>query len=149
MIVLSDRRLKEDVKELPRGLGEIMKLRPVDYLFRQEGEKGRRLGFIAQEVEALIPEVVSVGADPSATRGIRYNDLLPLLVKAVQERDDAMKERKMRLLECGESNHQLLREISESEAANRSLEKYAEKLARQNAHLKEQLSEALDSEGGP
>ena len=53
----SDRRLKENIKGTKYGLDEVLKLEPVDYNFKSNGLE--QIGFIAQDVRSLIPEVVT------------------------------------------------------------------------------------------
>ena len=83
----SDVRLKTDITDLNYGLGEVMKLRPVSFDWKQpvQGEEGRRVGFIAQEVEQVIPEVVSTASDAMKTKAVEYGNITPVLVKAIQE----------------------------------------------------------------
>lgn len=78
----SDERLKKDIEELPYGLEHIEALRPVAYKFKK-GEDVVKLGFIAQEVKEVLPEVVD-GAEET-NYGVSYDEIIPVLVKAVQE----------------------------------------------------------------
>ncbi|MBF0244118.1 MAG: tail fiber domain-containing protein [Planctomycetes bacterium] len=84
LVVVSDRRLKCDIAPLERGLNKVLSLEPVSYRF-DKGEKKKRLGFIAQDTDKIVPEVVDVGSDASRTLGIRYTELIPVLVRAIQE----------------------------------------------------------------
>ena len=52
----SDRRLKENIVRTPYGLEEVLKLNPVSYQFISNGLA--QLGFIAHEVQKLVPEDV-------------------------------------------------------------------------------------------
>jgi len=72
----------------------IQALRPVRYRFNQTlGEltskrfpTGDEIGFIAQEMEAVLPEIVTTGAD--GFKGVAYSRLAPVLVGAAQEAAD-------------------------------------------------------------
>jgi len=82
----SDRRLKEDIAPLGYGLNELMALRPVSYQMQSNGEA--QIGFIAQEVQAILPELVSGtegDMEKGETLGMSYGNLTAVLVKAVQE----------------------------------------------------------------
>jgi len=64
----SDRRLKENINELPNSLDLILKLKPVQFLYKKiDGinlPDGQRAGFIAQDIEALIPSLVNHNGIP-------------------------------------------------------------------------------------
>ncbi len=84
---LSDARHKSNVRDLDLGREFVMALRPVS--FTVDGGDGRTdMGFLAQEVEALLGDgynVLGVGADPERTLSLRYTDLIAPLVRTVQE----------------------------------------------------------------
>ena len=75
----SDGRLKEHVEPLAGGLDTIRALRPVQFRWKMDGSLGH--GLIAQEVQHIVPEVVS----QTETLGIDYGKLVPWLVSAVKE----------------------------------------------------------------
>jgi hypothetical protein len=87
---LSDRRAKENIKPIQYGLNEILKLNPVTFNFISYPQFGPTYGFIAQEVEPLLPELVGNEKDNKAEDGTPYKtlkmgDMLPVMVKAIQE----------------------------------------------------------------
>jgi hypothetical protein len=82
---LSDVRLKENVQESVKGLSEILALRSVSYTFIDDEAKTEQLGFIAQEVEPVIPQVVSTPTSSNKYYGLNYSGVVPVLVKAIQE----------------------------------------------------------------
>lgn len=83
----SDRRLKTNIMDIGYGLADVMRLHPVFFDWKKpvKGEEGRRVGFIAQEVEQVIPEVVSTAPDAMKTKAVEYGNVTPVLVKAVQQ----------------------------------------------------------------
>ncbi|GGG03976.1 hypothetical protein GCM10011344_00390 [Dokdonia pacifica] len=95
----SDRREKRDIQQLNYGLREILDLNPVRFRWKAKPEQGEKLGLIAQDVLEIIPEVVktheyaTTSDDEDATLekkkldrlGVYYNDLIPVLIKAIQE----------------------------------------------------------------
>jgi hypothetical protein len=88
IIFASDARLKKNVIPVAQGLGTVMKLRPVSYQWKDVEERGeqRELGFIAQEVKPLVPEVVgSFKKDGEEYNTMSYARLVPVLTKAIQE----------------------------------------------------------------
>jgi hypothetical protein len=82
---MSDARLKENVQESAKGLSEILALRSVSYTFIDDEAKTEQIGFIAQEVEPVIPEVVSAPTSANQYYGLNYAGVVPVLVKAIQE----------------------------------------------------------------
>lgn len=82
----SDARLKSDIHNSNYGLAEVMKLRPVAYTMNID--KSKQVGFIAQEVRRIVPEVV-MGKEgdisKGETLGLAYGNLVPVLTKAIQE----------------------------------------------------------------
>ena len=88
-VLTSDRRLKTDIKSVANGLSTVMKLNPVSYKKRLSFDTGeynkKEIGFIAQEVQEILPDLVSVGPDENKTLSLDYNSLIPILTKAIQE----------------------------------------------------------------
>ncbi len=78
----SDRRLKMHIRPLQTGLRTVMALRPRKYDWRDGS--GHELGFIAQEVKPVLPDVVRT-ISAKGYLGINYAGIIPVLVKAVQE----------------------------------------------------------------
>jgi hypothetical protein len=83
----SDSRLKKNITNITYGLNEVMALRPVTYLMNEEADTAKKhLGFIAQEVKALVDEAVDDLIDPDTQfYMLDKAGLVPVLVKAMQE----------------------------------------------------------------
>jgi hypothetical protein len=84
-IQTSDQRLKTDIADLSYGLADILKLRAVSYTWTAHPEQGTKLGFIAQEVQPIMPETVAVGDDANHTLGLNYTEFIPAIVKSIQQ----------------------------------------------------------------
>jgi hypothetical protein len=82
----SDERLKTDIQDLD-STQRLMQLRPRDYLWKSQETSDdptkRNLGFIAQEVKDIFPELV--GVSPDGMFSVEYTGLIAPLVKAIQE----------------------------------------------------------------
>ena len=78
----SDIRLKENIEEIPDALNKVSALRGVTY-DRKDLEGERHAGLIAQEVEAVLPEVIVTNDDGIKT--VAYGNLVGLLVEAIKE----------------------------------------------------------------
>ena len=83
----SSKRYKTDIVNLENSLDKINTLRPVRYKDINTGEPA--CGLIAEETVKVIPEVVFnkeiEGFDEPQIEGINYTDLVPFLIKSIQE----------------------------------------------------------------
>jgi hypothetical protein len=87
---ISDERLKENIKDIDKGLNDILLLKPrrFDWKEGKGQDKKNVAGFIAQEFENVFPECISTtkaGADGIEYKNINHETLIPTLVKAIQE----------------------------------------------------------------
>ena len=83
----SDQRFKSNIQTIENPMERILKMRGTTYLFRSpdspEGAAGvPQIGFIAQELQQVVPEVVAVGDD--GIYSVNYNALTPLLVEGIK-----------------------------------------------------------------
>ncbi len=90
----SDRRLKQNIQPLQYGLQTVLALRPVSYQWKNASDSRVNLGLIAQEVEPIVPEVVSRDENPEHHLALQYNGLIPVLIKAVQEQQALINEQR-------------------------------------------------------
>jgi hypothetical protein len=88
----SDIRYKKDIAGLSYGLNEVMQLKPVSYKWKNKEDV--KLGFIAQDLINIIPEVVFTGDDENKTLGVYYSDIIPVLTKAIQEQQAIIESQK-------------------------------------------------------
>ena len=89
----SDEALKKDIADITYGLDTVKSLKPRKFKWKSNSEDS--IGFIAQEVESIIPEVVSesnVSGTPTSFKGLSYGHLTAVLVKAIQELEARVKE---------------------------------------------------------
>ncbi|MFN8254305.1 MAG: tail fiber domain-containing protein [Bacteroidales bacterium] len=80
----SDERLKSDISSIQDALEKVLSLRGVSYYWKDLENRGdkKQIGFIAQEVEKIIPEVVDNSNDHYS---MQYAPVTALLVEAVKE----------------------------------------------------------------
>jgi hypothetical protein len=91
-IPASDQAFKEDVNELTKyGLKEVLLLKPITFVHKQDKSRRVQIGLIAQDVKPLIPEVVE-GED--GEMGLAYNRLIPVLINAIKEQQKQIEELK-------------------------------------------------------
>jgi len=86
----SDERLKSDITILNNALDRVIMLRGVSYKFTDTGKAS--IGLIAQEVESVVPEVVTTKEDGYKT--INYGTMVGLLVEAIKELKQEIQELK-------------------------------------------------------
>jgi hypothetical protein len=93
----SDRAYKKDIMDMSKyGLETVLMMKPREY--KMKADDSPQIGFIAQEMQELIPEVVS---GEEGHLGIAYGNLTAVLTKAIKElkaENDNLKER-MEILE--------------------------------------------------
>ena len=118
----SDARVKTAVEDSPYGLDEVMQMRPVRYEWIDRPQAGKKLGLIAQDLLPVVSEVVKThaqrpvseedaeqalasGRRPQMERvemermGVYYSDLIPVLIKAIQEQQATIEALQMRVEE--------------------------------------------------
>ena len=84
-VTYSDESLKTDFKALDDPLGMVKKLNGINYTWKSDGSKD--IGFIAQEVEKIVPEVVYSQKDVPGSYGLDYSSLTALLAEAIKQQD--------------------------------------------------------------
>jgi hypothetical protein len=100
---LSDQRLKENIVDLDVGLDKIMALKPRKFDWKEgKGTNKKNVrGFIAQELEQVFPDLIDEWRDPAPEGEDPYKsvrqDLMPVLVKAIQEQQAIIESLKARL----------------------------------------------------
>jgi endosialidase-like protein len=118
----SDARLKEGVANLGYGLREVLQLRPVTYRWKDKPEKGTQLGLIAQEVEPVVPEVVTTEKDGEQLKGLNYVGLVPVTIKAIQEQQTQIEEQHTQIEEQQKHIAELEEQKLHQQEQNRKLE---------------------------
>jgi hypothetical protein len=77
----SDANLKKNIQTLAYGSDHIISLKPVSFDWKHDGTPS--LGFLAQDVQSVLPELVTADAD--GTLGVNYAGIIPVLVQAFQQ----------------------------------------------------------------
>ncbi len=96
---VSDRRAKRNFLPLESALDKINQLNPVSYEFNTEAypdlklPENRHMGLIAQEVQTVFPELVSTPESEEEMMSLNYMELIPALVKSVQELNEKLDEK--------------------------------------------------------
>ena len=95
----SDINLKKDITELETPLEKVCKIRGVNFQYKDKqkstSDNGVQLGVIAQEVEAVFPEIVLTNSEGVKT--VRYDRLVAPLIEAVKEQNKLINDLKTRI----------------------------------------------------
>jgi len=132
---VSDANLKKDIAPLNYGIKDLMKLQPVSYKWKDnkvgkttipDNLQETKLGFLAQDLLKVLPEVVKTHdwkvTDESRpgeftytqneVLGVMYTDIIPVVVKAVQEQQTQIDALKKTVEELKKQNEMLLQLIN-------------------------------------
>jgi len=127
----SDLRYKKNLTPISSALDKVTRLRGVSFDWRKEEfpelnfSAGRNLGFIAQEIKDVLPEVVS--QDAKGYYSVAYSQVVPVLVEAIKEQQKTIAQQQTEL----ESVKEKLRRLEAS----------VQRLERLTAHENEKMSE--------
>ena len=93
---VSDEKMKKNIADIANPLDKIIALRGVNFDWKDSVnfEKGRQMGFIAQEVEKVIPEVVRNSGDEYS---MYYGPVTALLVEGIKEQQKVIESQKARI----------------------------------------------------
>ncbi|GAA4066344.1 hypothetical protein GCM10022389_08880 [Flavobacterium cheonanense] len=129
-IQTSDMKLKKDVVELKYGLKEVMQLNPISYKWKSnrigktaipDQLQETKLGFSAQQLLDVLPEVVETHSwypkdeegnferKQNENLGVRYAEITPVIVKAIQEQQEQIESLKVTVEELKKQNEILLK----------------------------------------
>ena len=100
----SDERLKENIENSGSAIQDIKDLKVRQFDWKDNIDTHKDFGFVAQELHSIIPEAVAVGSDelddngkPKQSWGVDYSNIVPRLVKAVQEQQTKIQELEARI----------------------------------------------------
>jgi hypothetical protein len=84
VLVTSDMRSKTNIDTISNALLKVNSLRGVTYTPNSEPDV-RKIGVIAQEIEQIIPEVVSTDTSPEQNKAVAYGNITAVLIEAIKE----------------------------------------------------------------
>ena len=91
----SDVRLKENIEDCEPMLEKLKQIRIVDFDWKDDkGPEGRQRGVIAQEIEPIFPELIH---EPIEYKEFKKSEMMPRLVKAIQEKQTKIEDLKSRI----------------------------------------------------
>lgn len=93
----SDERLKEDIKPLEDSLEKVQAIEGVSFVKKNDEDKKQNIGFIAQQLKEVLPEVVYENED--GIHSVAYGNITALLVEAVKEQQDIISQLEERIID--------------------------------------------------
>jgi hypothetical protein len=90
----SDYRLKEDLQDF-NALDLVDNIKAYDYKWKNTEQ--RDYGFVAHELQEVIPNIVTGDKDGEQTQSVDYSKLTPVLLKAIQEQQEIINNLKSRI----------------------------------------------------
>jgi len=108
-VTYSDESLKTNFKALDNPLEMVKKLNGLNYTWKSDGSKD--IGFIAQEVEKVVPEVVYSNGGEAGSYGMDYSSLTALLTEAIKQQDGEITALKATLSKVLSSQEELLKKL--------------------------------------
>ena len=111
----SDRRLKTNINPLQKSLDKVMKLNGVTFnwdksvKYNANASTTLQYGFIAQEIEKIIPELVS--EDSNGYKTVNYIGVIPVLTQAMQEQQKEIEQLKEENQKLNNTLQELLKRV--------------------------------------
>jgi len=97
---LSDERYKKDILPIENALDKVLSLNGVTFNWDKEFnvetnlDDANHIGLVAQQVEKIIPQIVTTAEDENQTKSVAYTDLIPVLIEAIKEQQKQIDELK-------------------------------------------------------
>jgi len=113
--VYSSRRWKTNIRPLQNALGKVEQLRGVSYDLEKSGK--HQIGVIAEEVGAVVPEVVSYEENGKDARGVDYSRLTALLIEATKEQQQEIQELRSELRATRETLQNVQAQVAAAQPA--------------------------------
>ncbi len=119
--IVSDKRLKKDIRDTAFGLDTVRKINIKEYKFKDEKKYGEgvRYGVIAQDIQKILPNVVKKNNDGFLS--IRPNDIFFVAINAIKELDKELQSLK-------NQNNELKNQVELLKKQNQNLEKRLSKI---------------------
>jgi hypothetical protein len=106
----SDARLKTNINTMTGSLNNIMKLRGVTFNWKTTSNPSQtQYGFIAQEVEKVLPDLV--GTDSNGYKTVNYIGVIPVLTEAIKTQQEEIESLKSENEQLKSTLEQLLKRV--------------------------------------
>ena len=91
LTINSDMRLKSNIMSLSGALAKLLEIDGKTYTMKSN-EKAAKIGLLAQDVQKVLPELVKEADDKEGTLSVNYQGLIPVLINAIKEQQEQLKE---------------------------------------------------------
>jgi len=91
---VSDQRLKENFVPIKNAISDLSKVNTYTYNMKDDADKHREYGVIAQELQKIFPDMVKEVDSENGYLGVSYIQLVPVLIKALQEQQQIIENQK-------------------------------------------------------
>jgi hypothetical protein len=105
----SDRRWKSNFKKIEKSLEKLDKINGYYYNWKNRDDKSLQVGVIAQEIEEVLPEIVST--DENGYKSVDYSKLSALLIEATKEQQTIIENQESQIQNLNEKYEDLQKEI--------------------------------------
>ncbi len=106
----SDKRLKRNINPISKGLDVLQKLKLYEYNYTFEEGDRVHYGFMAQELQKVLPNLISIGDDDQNTLSINYTETIPIIIKAIQDQQEIINNQNQKIEKLTSLVEQLIAE---------------------------------------
>lgn len=115
----SSRKIKHDIETYTGGLAELEKIRPVSFIPNAGGVPAKdthQLGFIAEEIDAIDPRLVTYEKDGKTPRGLMYDRFTAVLASGIKELKAQVDSKNAEIETLKQQNADILKRLTALEA---------------------------------
>lgn len=99
----SDSRLKTNIEAIDNGLSTVLQLQPYHYEKKSgisaSTHETKEFGFLAQDIQTILPELVKEGSDADKTLSVNYVAIIPILTSAIKEQQQMIEQLKAQIID--------------------------------------------------
>ena len=104
--VNSDARLKANIISLGFTLGKLLQVDGKTYTFKEDKNNNSKIGLLAQDIEKVFPALVM---ETNGIKSVNYQGLIPVLINALKEQDEKMKDQQSQINKLENLVHELIK----------------------------------------
>ena len=93
----SDKRLKTDISNIENGLDKVMQMQGVQYKRNDVENAQQQIGVLAQDMEAILPEVVLTADDEMQTKSVDYGKICAVLIESIKQLNNEVQHLKQQI----------------------------------------------------